>query len=664
MAYLPFRFQPRLWGLVLFASVCLPGQFAHAQQSLEEQRKLFVSARSALSSGKITAYRDIKNQLTDYPLYPYLEYDYLQPRLSSAKDQDIIDFLNRYDDLPVADDLRQAWLKLLAQRGKWQVFLDNYTDQQDTSLQCYQQIARIKTNNTAGLLEDTRSLWLSGKSQPDVCNPAFDVLYKSDLMTPALVWERVRLAMRDNQPNLASWLGQKLDSDDQRWVARWVATWHNPAKLTSNPKYEDTPIAREILVDGIKKLARADLDTAISRWETLKSSYAFDQEQVPDIVRTLARMAVILKHPKSTELLDAIDNSSVDEELFHWRLRDALAKQNWQTLIKWTDGEPTEEAIRLRWLYWRARALEQTGEVQPAREIYQVLANKRDYYGFMAADRISAPYTLTHLPLPEDPETWHAISDLGGVKRAYEFYMLGNAYPARREWGHVLKGMTHYQMQIAASLAANWGWHDRTILTLGQAKAYDDLILRFPLVFEDQLKKYAGLRKLDLSWLYALTRAESAFMVDARSSSGALGLMQVMPVTGQETAKSIGFGGFKRNHLLEADSNITIGTAYLKQMHDRFGSKLLATAAYNAGPNAVAAWLPDAGCMEPDIWVETIPFSETRRYVTNIMYFSTVYDWRLNNDVARLNEKMHTIYPRRSNSIADAGCPATTVSHL
>lgn len=656
MGYASYNLRRAFFGLLL--PVCLLATSSVSAQTIDEQRKLYQDAKSALQDGKLTAYRSISQNLTDYPLYPYLLYDYLRPRLSSVREEEIIDFLEQYGDVPTAADIRQAWLKLLVQRGRWQTFLDHYAAQQDVSLQCYQQLARIKTKNTEGLLEDTKSIWLAGKSLPDICNAAFEVLYKSDEMTPELVWQRIRLAMHNNQPRLATWLGQRLDAEDQQWIARWVATWQNPAKLTSKPGYDDVPMAREILADGIKRLAKADLPAAISRWDTLKTSYSFDQEQVPDIERALAIRAVIKKHPRSSEFLGAIDNSKVDEELFHWRLRDALTKRDWPILVKWTDGEPTGENYRLRWLYWRARALEQTGQAEPAREIYRILANERDYYGFMAADRIAAPYNLSHIQVPEDPETWQTLVELGGVKRAHEFYQLGNKYPARREWSHVVKDMTPYQMQVAAAIASNWGWHDRTIITLGQAKAYDDLILRFPIVYEDNLKKYADRRELDVSWVLALTRAESAFMSDAKSSSGALGLMQLMPATAKDTAKAIGLGGFNNNHLLEPDKNITLGTAYLKQMHDRFGNKLMATAAYNAGPNAVAKWLPEGGCLEPDIWVESIPFNETRRYVANIMFYSTVYEWRLNTESTRMSEKM------QAGGQDGGACPPVNVSQL
>ncbi len=659
------KYHAVISSLLLAVSVllyCQPG-WTDTTESLEQQRKLYLNAKKSLRDGKLSEYRKTTAALKDYPLYPYLIYDYLRPRLTSSKDGDIKSFLQQYPDSLLADDLRQAWLKLLAQRHRWQDFLQIYIAQKDVSLQCYQLQARINTSQDSdSLLEDTRLLWLAGKSQPDACTPAFDQLVKSPLMTSDLIWDRIRLSMQEGETGLASYLGKKLDRQDQQWVTRWVATYQNPAKTTSKPGYPDIAIAREILTHGVKRLASTDIKTAISRWEALKPVYSFEKQQITDVERTLGIRAVIKKHPQARQYLAAIDNADVNEELFHWRLRNALDDLDWSLLAKWTEGTPTEENVRLRWLYWRARALEQTGKADEARQIYLKVAAERDYYGFLAADRISAPYNIDYQPLPDDPESWQAIRELAGVKRARELFLTGGGYPSRREWNYTLKDMSVYHKEIAAALAAEWGWHDRAILTLGQAQSYGNLVVRFPIAFEDKMTRYARLRELDLGWVFALTRAESAFMVDAKSPSGALGLMQVMPATGAETAKSIGLANFKPNLLLDPEKNITIGTAYLKRVHDRFGNKVLATAAYNAGPNAVARWLAQSDCTDSDVWVEKIPYTETRKYVSRIMFFATVYDWRLNNTITRVSERMEPIIPTRKKQLASLTCSTTNLS--
>jgi len=658
------KFQTLFARLVLAASLLLIFQPA-SSDTLDQQRKLYLSAKKSLRDGNLTEFHKTTASLKEYPLYPYLIYDYLRPRIASSKDKEVSAFLQDYPDTLLADDLRTAWLKLLAQRNRWQDFLEYYTPQKDVSLQCHQLQARLKTGQVSDtLLADTRALWLAGKSQPDACNPAFELLGKSTLMTSELVWDRIRLSMQEGQTGLAGFLGKQLDKDEQQWVTHWIATYQNPAKSTSKPGFKDVDFAREILTHGVKRLASTDVKTAISRWESLKPAYSFNPDQITEVERTLGIRAVIKKHPQARQYLAAVDNSAADEELFHWRLRNALENSDWPVLVQWTEGTPTEEAVRLRWLYWRARALEQTGQADAAKQLYQQVASERDYYGFLAADRIAAPYNINHKPLPDDPETWQTIRELPGIKRARELFLTGGGYPSRREWNYTLKDMPVYHKEIAAALAAEWGWHDRAILTLGQAQSYDNLQVRFPVAYEDKMARYAKLRNLDLGWVFALTRAESAFMVDAKSPSGALGLMQVMPATGAETAKSIGLANFKDSVLLDAEKNITIGTAYLKHMYDRFDNKVLATAAYNAGPGAVARWLAQSDCSEPDIWVEKIPFTETRKYVARIMFFATVYDWRLNNSITRVSERMDPIMPTGKNRVADLSCPASKLSQL
>jgi len=648
--------------LILAGNITLHVEPANAV-SLEQPRQQFLQAKKFLRAKKVKSFKRLAIKLKHYPLYPYLLHDYLRPRLWKVKDKEIISFLRRYGDLPMANDLRQAWLKYLAKRGRWQIYVDNYTPQDDTTLQCYHLKARFKTGNHTYLLEDTRSLWLSGESLPSQCDLVFKRLEKSELMTSELVWERIRLSMANGDSSLTKYLSRHLNKTDKKWVARWIATHHNPSRWTRRPKYQDIPIAREILIHGINRLTRVDIDKAISRWDRLESSYNFLPDDKKKIERNIAVRAAKQKHDKARELIDQIESSLVDDEIFHWRLYTALQQNDWPRLLKWTTDEPPEESIRLRWLYWRARALEETGDRTAAVEIFKTVAEERDYYGFLAADRIGFKYKLNHHTLPEDLETWQQISEKPAVVRARELYLLGMTYSARREWHHAFHDMTSYQMQIAAAIAANWGWHDRTILTLGQAKAYDDLFLRFPLPFEKQLRANAKRYDLDLAWVYALVRAESIFMDDARSPAGALGLMQIMPRTGRETAKKIGWKRFRTSQLLQYDKNIRLGTTYLKQMYDKFnGNIVLATAAYNAGPHRVTKWLPIKECIEPDIWIEKILFKETRKYVRRILYYASVYDWRLQQDIKPVQQRMAAVQPENMNLVASLSCNAPMVS--
>jgi soluble lytic murein transglycosylase len=656
-----FLFVISFFILILISTLSASPVYA---KSIEQQRKDYLAAKKALDTKQYKTFGKIANTLKDYPLYPYLRYNYILKRLWKIDDAEVIDFLKRYSDLPVTNYLRKSWLKLLVKRGHWQTFMDYYLPQSDVKMQCYHLQARLKTNNEIFFLEDTRSIWLSGRSLPPQCDPAFERLYKSDLMSNELVWERARLSMQNNNTSLVNFLSKRLNPEYKALAIFWVQIHNNPYKYTDKPKLADNETSREILAHGILRLAKQDVAKAVKRLEALQQDFAFTSGETAEIERTLAIRAAKNKSKLASKLLDQIDNYHVNDEVFHYRLRTALKNEDWPILKKWTTGQAHDVDIEMRWRYWHARALEETGEPEKAKEIFAELAKERDYYGFLAADRINAPYRMNHYPIPENKEEFARIESLPGIKRAHEFFKLGSGYSARREWYHAESKLTTYQMQMAAALVTKWGWHDRAIFAMNRAKAYDNLVLRFPLLFEDIFDKYAKKRNLDRGWVYGLARAESAFIEDVKSPAGALGLMQVMPRTGKETAKSIGLKGFKTYKLTQAETNIPIGTAYMKMMLDKFnGNMALATAAYNAGPHRVVKWLPKKGCVEPDVWIELIPFNETRKYVRRVLSFANIYDWRLGGDIKPIKERVSLITPNKKNqNIADLSCTAVKIS--
>ena len=615
--------------------------------TLKEQRQQYLDAKKALKAGKLKTFTALSENLKSYPLYAYLRYNYLRPRLHKIDDAEIKDFIHSYPDFISIDPLKRSWLKQLFKQGKWQTFLDNYTPQKELKLRCQQLQARINTSNYTYLLEDTRTLWLTGKSLPPQCDTAFARLYKSELMTNELVWERIQLAMESGNTGLVNYLSKRLDKDYKYWAKQWVAMHHNPLVGTKNPQYPDTAIAREILLYGIKRLARQNITRSLSNWQTLQNNYDFIPVEIDDVNLVITVRAAKNKHPKAAELLDNLNPALDSDEIFHWRLRTALKSNDWQRLYRWTKDEPPEiESVKYRWIYWRGRALEKIGDIEKANESYASIADQRDYYGFLAADRIGAEYKMNHYPLPEDLEAKNKIAHMPGIRRARELFVLYGDYRARREWQHALRSMTNYQKQIAAQLASEWGWYDRAIFAMAAAHAYDDLELRFPITYLDEIEKYATKRNLDTGWIFALMRSESAFMEKVKSPAGALGLMQIMPATGRLTARKIGMKKFRTSDLLVAKKNIAIGTAYMKQMQDKFnGNQILATAAYNAGPGRSVKWSPKKGCKDPDIWVEQIPFNETRAYVKRVIFYASIYDWRLGHKIIPLKQRMSAIYP-------------------
>ncbi|HKK15918.1 MAG TPA: transglycosylase SLT domain-containing protein [Gammaproteobacteria bacterium] len=656
------RFR-QLMNLGLLAALVILSFSLHSA-SITEQRAIYEDAKKALRTGNLKQFHELAESIRDYPLYVYLRYNYLSPRIHRVKTEEMQTFLQQYPDFPPAEALRTRWLKYLAKTRQWQTLVDNYTPQEDEVLQCQYLQARIQTNNDTLLLEDIRSIWLSGKSLPAECDPAFKRLYASDLLTNNLVWQRIELAMQTGNTGLANYLGRYLDGYYREWAQNWIKVHNDPSHYTRNPPFADTQLARQILIHGIIRLAHLNINRAIENWQQLQDHYTFTPGERGDVDKVIAVRAARKNHPLTLQLMDRISPFNVDDDVFHWRLISALENNDWERLRRWTDGVPANEDLKLRWFYWHARALEHTGDSEKARHIYASIAGKRDYYGFLAADRLEIAYNMQHQPLPQSREEKDKIRNLHGIRRAEELREIKQNFTARREWHYAMRHMTSYQKEIAATLAADWGWHDLAIVSLGSAHSYDDLEVRFPIPYQTLIAENAEKRQLDPGWVYALVRSESAFIEDVRSPAGAIGLMQVMPQTGKEVARSMGIKNFRTTHLEKAEKNIPIGSTYLRQMLDRFMNNMtLATAAYNAGPARVKSWLPKSGCEEADIWVERIPFNETRKYVRRVMFFASIYDWRLHRKVLPLKERMAVITPADNKLMAGLACTAQEVSY-
>ena len=643
-----FRFYNLLFRVLFYILLLVSSQAAFSA-TLDLQRKQYQQAKVALRKGQIEKFHQLAGKLETYPLYPYLRYHYLIKRMPRIEATEITIFLQQYADFHLAENLRRIWLKYLIRRQQWATYLEHYIPQADKNLQCYQLQARIYTNNYAHLLEDIRTIWLHGKSLPPSCDRAFALLYKSNFMTNDLVWQRIQLAMENKNIGLVNYLRRYLDAEHQQWASRWISMHQKPSTGTKNINYTDVSIAREILLYGIQQLAKRNIKLAIGRWDKLQMHYSFTAEQRYTTNRTLAiGVAQKKQYTQAISLLDRLQPSLDDQEVLYWRLRAGLQNRDWQRLYHWLSNTPDDPDIRTRWIYWRGRALEKIGNIKEAHQNFAVIANERDYYGFLAADRINTEYRMNNMPIVVDSFSKIQVEDMPGVQRAKELYLTqGISHLFAKEWFYALKTMHQHQKKVAATIAANWQWHIGVISTIKSAQAFDALELRFPLPFFEEINKYTEARQLDSGWTYALTRSESAFMENAKSPAGALGLTQIMPKTGKATAKKIGMRGFRTKDLLVAEKNIIIGTAYMRQMQDKFaGNILLATAAYNAGPSRVRQWLPKKACVEADVWVELIPFKETRKYVRRVLFYANIYDWLLGRQVVPISKRMsHIISP-------------------
>jgi soluble lytic murein transglycosylase len=376
---------------------------------------------------------------------------------------------------------------------------------------------------------------------------------------------------------------------------------------------------------------------------------AENPDEAKSIDTYIALRAGYQKHPKAMEWLAKVDNSN--HKVREWRVRSALSQEDWWSALTWIEALPSEERSEEHWQYWRARILEMQSMSLPvlrtaAERIYTDLSNQRSYHGFMAADRIGRPYQMETDKLEYEESALENISQIPGVRRAYELLQIGRQADARREWIYTIRGMDEETLRMASVIAARWGWHDRAIATVAKADHFDDIELRFPMAYKDLVIKNAGRQKIDPAWVYGVVRQESGFMSDAKSHAGALGLMQIMPRTGRITARATNTRLRSSRELLDVKKNIRLGAAYLRRMLDRTdGHSALATASYNAGPYRVKSWMPDRS-MPADLWVESIPFNETRKYVRRVMAYTVIYDHRLDGNVEQIRKRMPMIQPR------------------
>lgn len=647
----------RLLVSLILVGLVSPGVSAYSQD-WHAQRQQFIDARKALAAGDLGYFHQIASRLEQYPLYPYLRYDYLRSSLPSASTYEIGEFLDTYTDTVVNKRLRAAWLKLLANRSQWPTFLNYYTPQTDPALRCYHVQAKLRNGSSQEGLAEARELWLTGKPQPKECDPVFDFLLLRDPKGKDLVWQRIRLAMAAGELSLAKYLSQRLDVSSQRWVELWCAMHEDPTTVLQRWELQgDQPITREILAHGIGRLAKQDVGYAYARWQEIKPRHRFSGAAIAEVERTLAVAAVAQNHPQALLWLDKVDNAPANAEVQRARLRAAIAAQDWPRLARWTEQAPAPDMDVLRWRYWRARALEETGAQARAQELYRSLANEPDYYGFMAADRAGVPYALKHNGPVLTAEKEAEILAVPAILRIQELYLAGYQTEAQAEWDHAITQLTSEQLRTAAAFVARWGWYNRAIAALGKAQVYDELVVRFPTPYQSTVSYYAQVRQMDPAAIYGFMRAESAFNTQARSPAGALGLMQLMPATAQYTAAKFGIGKISTTEVLQPENNVKLGTAYLRMMLDKFdGNIVMAAAAYNAGPGRVLQWQPATTCAPAEFWVELIPFTETHKYVRNILFYTTVYQWRMGQQVKPLNRRLAAIPPKMDMGTARLSC--------
>lgn len=637
----------RLAGLLIPALLMLPGMAAALTSQSAAERDAFERAESALNRGDRQAFQTGVKALQGYPLLPYLLHADLNDRFPQISSGEVEQFLDRWGDTPPGRRLHVRWLTQLARDEDWGTYRQHYQEGLGTTLTCHHHTALLKTGQRERALEGVEALWLVGRSQPDACDPVFDAWRDAGRLTPRLAWDRFSLAMQAGQTGLARYLRRYMPEEDRTWADRWISLHADPQGIKDIHWRADAhPHASELLTHTFNRLTRDDPRKALEIWESAESDWGLSRQDALDTQRFIALRLAVREREAALPHLASLSHAVFDDTLRQWQARAALAGQDWETVARAITHLSADSRSEDVWRYWHARALEQLGDDKSARTLYARVAESRNFYGFLAADRINAPYRIGHRPLEVEPGRLEDIAQHNTLRRAMELRALGRHIDARREWFYLQNQLEGDDLAAAALLARGADWHDRAIFAAARAQRYDDIDLRFPLVHAGLITEKASEQGINPAWAMAVARQESAFMEDARSHAGALGLMQIMPATGRSMAPNVGLSINHNLQLLDPRVNVSIGTYYLKRNLEGFGGHpMLSTAAYNAGAGRVRSWLPDH-TLPADVWAELIPFHETRDYVRRVLAYQVIYEVRMGLTPTTLSSLLPPVTPR------------------
>lgn len=613
----------------LLGFVVLP---VHAQLGLESDRIQFKSALLALDAGEQQEFLRLKAELANYPLAMYLQKQWLSGQIKAKQDVDnsVQEYLQTHPNHYLAAQLRRDWLKSLARKKLWRLVLVTAKPEHGDWSRCLIFRARIAMGQLKKFDKDSTAAWLRGDDFSTDCAKVFNYLESKGSPPVSVIWERIYLAMSKNQPVLALRLARWLNAGDQAWVKFWVAVHRDPARYLKDKRLaSDGMLQRRIVVSGLKRFARKDAQQAYPLWKKLQRKYSFNQQNKAEVERYLISRAIRDDVTEVGAWAQAMPKQYKTQRTYEAIARWFLLRQDWPALETAISKMPADLRSEDVWQYWLARAATERGELGLAQGLLNGLADETSYYGFLAADRLASAYHIQNQPVSVIEDDKNSLRINPAMLRIREYRALDYGIESWREWRDLLPQLSKQKIQAAARLAAESGWHDFVVHGLGRVGYRKDYHLRFPMPFSEAVEAAASDQELEPTFVYGVIRRESAYRVDAQSRTGARGLMQLMPATARDVAKKMG-EKFQLADLYDSEINIRFGTHYLRYALDRFDQHpVLALAAYNAGPHRVSKWLPKEGRVEADWWVETIPFTETRRYVKAVMAYSTIFEWRI-----------------------------------
>ncbi len=626
---------------IILSALWMPGLVAPAFAQTMEQ-SLYRQAHEAVRANDQVKFSQLRARLIHYPLLPYLDYYQLAFRPGAADYNDVTRFIRQHGDTPQSNRLERSYLTYLAQSQQWSQFLRFYPAKpSSTDLLCQHYQARYYTGHQSEALQEAGKLWLSGQSRPDACDPLFQLWQQAGLRTQEKVWERMNLAFEAQNPNLIRHLGAQLGSGMKGYGDQMIALYDQPVRAMNPANFTAAPPSRHLLSLGLARYANQEPDAVLRQLGEMTRRFGLNHAEVSRVEKAAARRLLLDRSSDQRAWLDTALVRLKDPELVELRARLAVWEQDWRGLEGWVKRMPMALQKEDRWRYWMARSLEEQGRQKPARELYLETANLRGFYGFMAAQRTGVPYRIKNQSVAHKVPDWRTASQRWPfLLRVRELLAMNEITAARSEWIHNMDRNSVAQRLEFGHIALNQGWHELAILSSIRAEAWDALDLRFPLPLKRTFSQMAQERTMNTSLLYAISRQESALYPLAQSPVGARGLMQLMPATARETAGKLGVPYRNEQQLFDPAMNIRLGSAYLKRLLDVYdGNRILAAAAYNAGPGRVKRWREQSENKPMDVWVESIPYRETRNYVQNVLSFDLIYQHKLQQPLRFMSER-------------------------
>ncbi|MCF5869793.1 transglycosylase SLT domain-containing protein [Aeromonas veronii] len=624
-----------VWGIVLSAL------FVPTLMAQTADQTLYRQAYDAVRANDQARFQQIRARLTHYPLLPYLDYYQLAFRPGAADYNDVTRFIRQHGDTPQSNRLERSYLTYLAQSQQWSQFLRFYPAKpSSTDLLCMHYQALYYTGKPKEALQGAGKIWMSGQSRPDACSPLFQLWQASGQRTQEKIWQRMTLAFEAENPNLIRHLGATLGSGLQSYGDQMVTLFEQPAKAMNPAYFSSNPYSRKLLSLGLTRYANQEPESVLRQLALFRSRFGLTQAEVKPVERAIARRLLLDRSIAQRSWVDSTVKKLADPDITELRARLAIWEQDWRGLSGWVKMMPMARQKEDRWRYWMARSLEVQGQQKPARDLYLETANLRGFYGFMAAQRTGVPYRIKNQSVKHVPDWRTASQRWPFLLRVRELLSMNEIAAARSEWIHNMDRNPVAQRIEFGHIALNQGWHELAILASIRAEAWDALDLRFPLPLKRTFSQMAQERTMNTSLLYAISRQESALYPLAQSPVGARGLMQLMPATAKETASKLGVPYRNEQQLFDPTMNIRLGSAYLKRLLDVYdGNRILAAAAYNAGPGRVKRWREQSDNKPMDVWVESIPYKETRNYVQNVLSFDLIYQHKLQQPLRFMSER-------------------------